>query len=109
MNKMNTTLLILAIFSITTLSGSALPIDKGANFSTNETMANSVNTDDTFVVNENVNVINITENSNETTVVESIIQQDQMKSSPGFALTDTMISLIMVLILIMKIVPPSGK
>jgi hypothetical protein len=105
MNKMNIALLIVAIFSITTVPGYALATGSGVNISTDETIANSRAANDTIVVNENANVINITENSNETTVLESIIKQEQKKSSSGFGSTDTVISLITVIILIMAIVP----
>jgi hypothetical protein len=96
MNKM---LLILAIFSMTTLTGYALASDLDANISTNKTIANPVNTTDAIEISETANVINITENSNETTIIESIIKEDQKKSSPGFALTDTLTALITLIIL----------
>jgi hypothetical protein len=105
MNKMNMTLLILAIFSTTTVTGYALTTDTGSKISTNDTIVNSESTNDTIVVNENARVINITENSNETTVMESIIKQEQKKSTPGFGLEDTLISLITVMFLIMAIDP----
>ena len=65
---MNKALLILAIFSITTLTGNALATDIDANISTNETIANPVSTADTIEISETANVVNITENSSETTV-----------------------------------------
>ena len=101
---MNTALLILAIFSITTLTGNALATDIDANISTNETIANPVNTTDTIEIGETANVVNITENSSETSVIESIIKEEQKQSSPGFGLTDTVTALIAVVILITVIV-----
>lgn len=105
MNKMIKMLLILTIFSITTVPGYALATDTEANISRNDTIVNSQSTDDTILVNENARVINITENSNETTVIESIIKQEQKKTASGFGLTEIVISLITVIILIMAIVP----
>ncbi len=106
MNKMNmklSILAILAILSITTLNAYALAVNIDTNISTNETIANPVSTTDTIEINETANFINITENSNETTVIESIIKEEQ-KKSPGFGLTDSVISLITVIILMMGIV-----
>jgi hypothetical protein len=99
MNKMNMALLILAIFSMTTLTGHALASDIDENISTNETIANPVSTTEAIEISETANVINITEDSNETTVIESIIKEDQKKSSPGFGLTDTVTALIILIIL----------
>lgn len=104
MNKMNMALLILAILSITTLTGHALASDMDANISTNETIPNPVNTIDVIEISETANVINITENSNETIVIESIIKDEQKKSSPGFGLAEIMITLITAVILITIIV-----
>ena len=98
MKKKNMALLILAIFSMTT-SGQALASDTDGNFSINETIANPVGTEDAIEISETANVVNITENSNETTVIESIIKEDQKKSSPGFGLTGTLTSLISLVIL----------
>jgi hypothetical protein len=98
MNKINIALLILAIFSITTLTAHAQASHMDANISTNETIANPANTTDVIEISETANVINITENSNETIVIESIIKEDQIKSSPGFGLTDTAMALITVVI-----------
>ena len=104
MSKTNTLLLILAILSTTTLTGYALAADKDANISTNETIANQVSTPvDTIVINENAKVINITENSNEITVAETIIKEEQKKSSPGFGMADTIISLIAVVAIVFVI------
>jgi hypothetical protein len=106
MNKMNMKLsiiAILAILSITTLNAYALAVDIDTNISTNKTIANPVSTIDTIEINETANFINITENSNETAVIESIIKEEQ-KKSPGFGLTDSVISLITVIILMMGIV-----
>lgn len=103
MNKMNMALLILAILSTTTINAYALSVDIDTNISTNETIANPVSTTDTIEINETANVVNITENSNETTVIESIIKEEQ-KKSPGFGLTDSVISLITVIILMMGVV-----
>lgn len=103
MNKMKMLLLILAILSTTTLNAYALAFDIDTNISTNETIANPVSTTDTIEINETANFINITENSNETTVIESIIKEEQ-KKSPGFGLIDSVISLITVIILMMGIV-----
>jgi hypothetical protein len=94
---MNMALLILAIFSMTTLTGHASDIDE--NISTNETITNPVSTTEAIEISETANVINITEDSNETTVIESIIKEDQKKSSPGFGLTDTVTALIILIIL----------
>ena len=106
---MNLMLLVLAILLLTTFSGYALASDINTNISTNETAANSVSTTDTIEINESANLINITENSNEATVIESMIKEDQKKSSPGFGLTDTVISLITVIILVMTIVHIRNK
>ena len=99
MNKMNKVLLILAIFSMTTLTGHALASGMDGNTSTNKTIANPMSTTDAIEISETANVINITENSNETTIIETIIKEDQKKSSPGFALTDTVTALITLIIL----------
>lgn len=99
MKKMNMALLILAIFSMTTLTVHALASDIDGNFSTNETISNPVGTADVIEISETANVINITENSNETIVIESIIKEDQKKSSPGFGLTETVTALISLIIL----------
>jgi len=64
------------------------------NVSTDETIANPVSTVDAIEISETANVINITENSNETTVIETIIKEDQKKSSPAFGLTETVTALI---------------
>ena len=104
MKKMNMALLILAIFSMTTLTVHALASDMDGNFSSNETIANPVGTEDAIEISETANVVNITENSNETTVIESIIKEDQKKSSPGFGLTGTLTSLISLVILTTVIV-----
>jgi len=102
MNKRNNLILILVISS--TMTGCALAADKDINISPNETIAQQVITPgDTIALDENVEVINITENSNETSVVETIIKEEQEKSSPGFSLNDTVISLIIATILIMVI------
>jgi hypothetical protein len=104
MNKINKALLILAIFSTTALTGYALPSDMDANISANKTIANPVNTADAIEISETANVINITENSNETTIIESIIKEDQKKSSPGFGLADTaLITLIILTTVIVNI------
>ena len=95
---MNMALLILAMFSITTLTAHAQASEMDANISTNETIANPVSTPDAIEISETAKVINITENSNETAVIESIIKEDQKKSSPGFGLTDTVTALITVVI-----------
>lgn len=102
MNKTNRLILILAMLSTTTLTGYALTADKDVNIPTNETITDQMSTAvDTIAINENVNVINITKNSNETTVAETILKEEQKKTSPGFSLTDTVISLISAVILIM--------
>lgn len=104
MNKTNILLLILAIFLTATLTGYALAADGDVNISTNETIANPVSTPiDTIVINEDANVINITENSNETTIAETIIKEEQKKSSPGFGIADTIISLIAVVAIVFVI------
>lgn len=95
--------LILVIITTTTFSGYALAAESGTNISTNETIAVSTQVE-TNDINNNANIINITENSNETTVVETIIKEEQKKSSPGFSLSDTLISLITAIILIITIV-----
>jgi hypothetical protein len=97
-------LLILVIFSTTTLTGYGLATDIDVNISTNETITTLVSTTDVIEISETANVINITENSNETTVIESIIKEEQKKSSPGFGLTDIVITLITLAILITAIV-----
>ncbi len=87
------------MLSATTLTRYALAAE---NISINETISDQVITSaDTIAINENVSVINITKNSNETTVAETIIKEEQKKSSPGFSLNDTVISLISAIILIM--------
>ncbi len=101
---MNKALLILAIFSMTTLTGHALASGLDANISANKTIANPVSTTDAIEISETANVINITENSNETTIIESIIKEDQKKSSPGFGFTDTVAALITLIILTTVIV-----
>lgn len=102
MNKINMLILILVMLSTMTLTGYAQINESGANISTNETIADRESTAaDTIAINEDINVINITKNSNETTVTETIIKEEQTKSSPGFSLTDTVISLITGIILIM--------
>src|SRR5659263_636833 len=93
-------LLILAILSTTTLNAYALAFDIDTNISTNETIDNPVSTTDTIEINETANFSNITENSNETTVIESIIKEEQKKSA-GFGLIDSVISLITVMIFMM--------
>lgn len=101
MNKTNMLILILVMLSTTTLTGYALAEDKDMNIPTNETTADKVSTAaDTIAINENVNAINITKNSNETTVAEMILKGEQKKSSPGFSLTDLVMSLISAVILI---------
>lgn len=103
-HKISIILLILVILSIT-LTGYALAADKDANNSTNETIANPVNTPaDVIEINETANVINITENSNETTVAETIIKEEQKKAASGFSLTDAVISLITAIIIITVII-----
>ncbi len=97
---MNIALLILAISSITALTGNALATGIDANISANETIANPVNTIDTIEISEAAKVVNITENSSETTVIESIIKEEEKKSSPGFGLTATVTALIALIILI---------
>ncbi len=108
--KTNMVVLVSVMLSTMVLTGYALAADRGSNNSTNVTIATmtpvdtiAVNEDvaDTIAVNEDVNVINITKNSNETTVTETIIKDEQKKSSPGFSLFDSLISLIPALILIM--------
>lgn len=84
---------------MTTLTGHALASDMDGNTSTNETIANPVSTTDAIEISETANVINITENSNETTIIETIIKEDQKKSSPGFGLTDIVTALITLIIL----------
>lgn len=100
MKKSNMLILILVMLSATTLTGYALAAESGTNISPNETIA-TITPADAIAVNEDVNVINITRDSNETTVDETIIKEEQMKSSPGFSLTDTVMSLITGIILIM--------
>lgn len=99
MNKINTLILILVMLSTMTLTGYAQANESGANISTNETTA-GITPADIIAINENASVINITKNSNETTVAETMIKDGQTKSSPGFSLTDTVISLITAIILI---------
>lgn len=103
MNQTNTLILILVILS-QALTGYALAADKDVNISTNETIADQVSTVDTIAINDNVNIINITKNSNETIVAETILKEEQTKSSPGFSLADTAISLITAAILIMAMI-----
>ena len=103
MNKVNMALLILAIFSAMMLTGNALATGIDANISTTEAIASPVSTTDAIEISETANVVNITEDSNETTVIESIIKEEQKKSSPEFGLTDTVIVLITAVILIMAI------
>jgi hypothetical protein len=100
MNKMTIMILILAILTTMTLTEYALAAESSANISTNETVAVSTPVG-TNVINDKAKIINITEDSNETTVVETIIEEEQKKSSSGFSLIDTVISLITVIILIM--------
>ncbi len=103
----NKLLLALAILSIlsTTLTGYALAAGNDTNTSINRTTVDPVVTPlDTIVINENTKVINITENSNETIVAETIIKEEQTKSSQGFWLTATVISLIAAIFIIMVIV-----
>jgi hypothetical protein len=106
--KTNMLLLTLAILStsataLTALSGYALAADNDINISTNTIypVDTPVNT---IAINESINVVNITNNSNETTVAETIIKEENKKSSPGFLLTDTVISLITAIILIISMV-----
>ncbi len=99
MNKTNKVILISMMLSTMALIGSALAADRSADNSTNVTI--TMTPADTIAVNEDVNVINITKNSNETTVTETIIKDDQKKSSPGFSLFDSLISLFSAIILIM--------
>jgi len=94
--------LILVTLLTTTLTGYALAADKDVNIPTNDTITDQMGTAvDTIAINENVTVINITENSNETTVAETILKEEQKKSSPGFSLTDMVVSLISAVFLIM--------
>jgi hypothetical protein len=103
MNKRSMLILISVMLSTILLIVYAQAAGSGANISTNETLSDQVTTTpaDTIAINENISIINITKNSNETTVSETIIKEAQTKSSPGFSLTDTVISLISVIILIM--------
>jgi hypothetical protein len=94
-----------ALTTFTALTGYALAADNDTNISTNTIYPVDTPVDtapDTIAINESINVINITNNSNETTVAETIIKEESKKSSPGFLLTDTMISLITVIILVIS-------
>ncbi len=102
MNKTNMLILISVMLSITVLTEYALADESGINVSTNGTPA-VITPADTVAINENSSVINITKNSNETIVAETIIKGEQNKSSPGFSLNETVISLIIILITIYKI------
>ncbi len=94
MNKTNMLIVILLMLSAS--AGNVLAAEPGGNISANETIAPAVA--DTITVNESVNVINITKNSNETTIDETATQK---MSSPGFSLIDMVISLIIAMVLIM--------
>lgn len=100
MSKINLLLLILVAFSTTTLNGYALTEDNSANGTIVDTAAEP---SETITVNENTTVINITENSNETNVVETVINDEQKKSTPGFLFTDTVMSLFISIIVTMSI------
>ena len=90
MYKTNMLILILVMLSIAVPTGYAQEANNGEN--------------DTIVINESVNVVNITENSNETEILETSIKEEQKNSSPGFSLVDSMISLIIAILLIMSII-----
>lgn len=90
MSKKNMLILITVILFTVTSAEYALAVEQDANV-------------DTIEINESVNVINITENSNETTVLETSIREEQNNASPGFSLPDSMISLIIAALLIVSI------
>lgn len=84
-------------------TGYALAANNDTNNSINITTVDPETTEqETIVIPENAEVINITENSNETDVAETILKEEQKKSSPGFWLTDAVISLICAIFIIMS-------
>ena len=90
MYNTNILILILVMLPIATPTGFALAVNQDANA-------------DTIEINESVNIINITENSNETTVLETSIREEQNKASPGFPIIDSVISLIIAVLIIVSI------
>ncbi len=84
MDKTIPMILILLIISMMISTRYALGADTGENISANEiTSGQHVIENDTLVFNDTANVVNVTENSNETNIAEKMIQ-DQRKSSAGY-------------------------
>lgn len=95
--------LIILLFFI--LIGNALAAENGTNTSKIEKAADSVVIKkDTIKINENATIIKITKNSTEAAVEESIIKEEQNKSSEGFSLNENSISSIIKIVIIMSIV-----
>lgn len=104
MKIMNMPLLILMVFSAATFNGHALAMNLDDNTSSIEVTSDPFDTQiDTFEVDENANVVNITENSNESILVEKIIEE-QKKPSTVFSLDGSMVSPLIAIILFISIV-----
>lgn len=98
-------MLKLIILLIGTLIGNALAAENGSNTSQIETAADTlVIPEDTIEINENATIINITENSTEAKVEESLINEEQNTTTQGFSLNGNSISTIIKIVLIMSIV-----
>lgn len=101
MKRTTILLLILAIMSTMVFNGHAFAADENANVSIGETIDDPAATpEDIIVINQDAKIVNITENSNETTVIDTVIGEEEKKYSPGFSLTDNMLSLIAAIIVI---------
>lgn len=85
--------LILTIGNVYAENNTTIADDSVASVSEDNISAEPI---DTISVSDNVNVVNITEDTNETDLLEKSVEEEQTKQSPGFELTTILIGLILI-------------